>query len=121
MGVASGRVQVYKAIDQRNGSVVAVKEVPLDGRTEADLRIITSEINLLQSLRHGNIVRCMGSTKANGYLYIMLEYVENGSLAQIIRPTRFGAFPEALVKVYELTPASASRSCCAMSCCTGRA
>jgi serine/threonine protein kinase len=29
-----------------------------------------------------------------------LEYVENGSLANIIKPNKFGPFPESLVAVY---------------------
>ena len=127
--------------------MVAIKEVPLDGPSDTDLTSITHEIDLLRSLRHDNIVRCLGkgggaswpnqldpalkvrfvffnslkahpfqavgfkltqpalplslgSTEANGYLYIMLEYAENGSLANVIKPNRFGAIPEALVKVY---------------------
>lgn len=32
--------------------------------------------------------------------FIFLRYVENGSLANIIKPNKFGAFPESLVAVY---------------------
>lgn len=30
----------------------------------------------------------------------MLEFVENGSLSNTIKPTKFGAFPESLTAVY---------------------
>ena len=45
---------------------------------------------------------CMhaGSFKTRSHLYIILEYMEKGSLATIIRPSKFGAFPESLAAVY---------------------
>jgi serine/threonine protein kinase len=39
---------------------------------------------------------CAGSFKTRSHLYIILEYMEKGSLAAMLRPARFGAFPEAL-------------------------
>lgn len=38
--------------------------------------------------------------QTKGHLYIVMEYMENGSLSAIIKPNRFGAFPESLVAVY---------------------
>ena len=38
--------------------------------------------------------------QTKSHLYIILEYVENGSLSNIIKPNRFGVFPESLVAVY---------------------
>ncbi|XP_057828021.2 MAP3K epsilon protein kinase 1 isoform X2 [Cryptomeria japonica] len=58
------------------------------------------EIDLLKNLNHKNIVKYQGSFKANTYLYIILEYVESGSLANMVKPNKFGAFPESLVAVY---------------------
>ena len=39
-------------------------------------------------------------SEANGFLYILLEYAENGSLAGVIKPNRFGPTPEPLAAVY---------------------
>ncbi|ERN00041.1 hypothetical protein AMTR_s00105p00070700 [Amborella trichopoda] len=52
------------------------------------------------NLNHKNIVKYLGSFKTKTHLYIILEYVENGSLASIIKPNKFGPFPESLVAVY---------------------
>lgn len=93
-------MQVYKAIDKRDGRVVAVKEIPLEGMDESNTNAIKLEIELLSSLRHANIVSYLGSVKSNGYLYILLEYAENGSLAGVIKSNRFGPIPETLAAVY---------------------
>ncbi len=47
-----------------------------------------------------NIVKYIGSFKSRTHLYIILEYMENGALSAIIKPNRFGVFPETLVAVY---------------------
>ncbi|KAJ0914552.1 putative protein kinase STE-STE-Pl family [Helianthus annuus] len=57
-------------------------------------------ILLVQNLNHKNIVKYLGSLQTETHLYIILEYVENGSLANIIKPENFGPFPESLVAVY---------------------
>ncbi|KAI3706626.1 hypothetical protein L6452_24501 [Arctium lappa] len=46
------------------------------------------------------MVKYLGSLKTKTHLHIILEYVENGSLANIIKPNKFGPFPESLVAVY---------------------
>lgn len=48
--------------------------------------------------QHPNIVKYKGFVKTREYLYIILEYCENGSLHNICK--RFGKFPENLVAVY---------------------
>uniref|UniRef100_A0A2N9EY15 non-specific serine/threonine protein kinase n=1 Tax=Fagus sylvatica TaxID=28930 RepID=A0A2N9EY15_FAGSY len=53
-----------------------------------------------RNLNHKNIVKYLGSLKTKTHLHIILEYVENGSLANIIKPNKFGPFPESLVAVY---------------------
>jgi len=60
--------QVYKAIDKRNGHVVAVKEIPLEGMDESAMAAVTLETDLLSSLHHPNVVSYLGSIKANGYV-----------------------------------------------------
>ncbi|XP_017235006.1 MAP3K epsilon protein kinase 1-like isoform X4 [Daucus carota subsp. sativus] len=92
--------RVYKGLDLENGDFVAIKQVSLENIAQEDLNIIMQEIDLLKNLRHKNIVKYLGSSKTKSHLHIILEYVENGSLANIIKPTKFGPFPESLVAVY---------------------
>ncbi|RLN47817.1 hypothetical protein BBJ29_009027, partial [Phytophthora kernoviae] len=55
-------------------------------------------INLLRKLNHENIVKYRDTIKTQGYLYIVLEYMENGSLAQFMK--KFGSLSETLVAMY---------------------
>ncbi|KAJ4807727.1 protein kinase family protein [Rhynchospora pubera] len=92
--------RVYKGLDLANGDFVAIKQVSLENIPQEDLNIIMQEIDLLKNLNHKNIVKYLGSLKTKAHLHIILEYVENGSLANIIKPNKFGPFPESLVAVY---------------------
>jgi serine/threonine protein kinase len=81
---------------------------------KGELGEIMSEIDLLKNLnvclainsiypasdvpQHPNIVKYKGFVKTRDYLYIILEFCENGSLHAILK--RFGKFPENLVAVY---------------------
>ncbi len=92
--------KVYKGLDLRNGDFVALKQLPLEGLSEDERDNLVLEIDLLRKLNHKNIVKYYGSYRSKLHLYIILEYVENGSLSQIIKPNKFGAFPESLAAVY---------------------
>ncbi|KAK2465312.1 hypothetical protein APHAL10511_002666 [Amanita phalloides] len=90
--------QVYRALNWATGETVAVKEIQLTNIPKAELGEIMSEIDLLKNLNHPNIVQYKGFVKTREFLYIILEFCENGSLHNIIK--RFGKFPENLVAVY---------------------
>ncbi|KAF6167020.1 hypothetical protein GIB67_041275 [Kingdonia uniflora] len=85
--------RVYKGLDLQNGDFVAIKQVSLENIAQEDL-------NIIMNLNHKNIVKYLGSLKTKTHLHIILEYVENGSLANIIKPNKFGPFPEYLVAFY---------------------
>ncbi|XVE66333.1 hypothetical protein DITRI_Ditri08aG0071900 [Diplodiscus trichospermus] len=91
--------RVYKGLDLENGDFVAIKQVSLENIAQEDLNIIMVRF-YIYNLNHKNIVKYLGSLKTKTHLHIILEYVENGSLANIIKPNKFGPFPESLVAVY---------------------
>ncbi|TFY66122.1 hypothetical protein EVG20_g4965 [Dentipellis fragilis] len=90
--------QVYRALNWATGETVAVKEIQLSNIPKGEIGQIMSEIDLLKNLNHPNIVKYKGFVKTREYLYIILEFCENGSLHNICK--RFGKFPENLVAVY---------------------
>ncbi|KAL9244242.1 hypothetical protein vseg_018039 [Gypsophila vaccaria] len=92
--------RVYKGLNLENGDFVAIKQVSLKNITQDNLKIIMQEIDLLKILNHKNIVKYLGSLTTKSHLHIILEYVENGALADIIKPNNFGPFPEHLVALY---------------------
>ncbi|KDO25868.1 STE/STE11/CDC15 protein kinase [Saprolegnia parasitica CBS 223.65] len=89
---------VFSALDLRNGKSVAIKQVSLIDMAKEELAAIESEINLLRKLHHENIVKYYNTIKEDDYLYIILEYMENGSLAQFMK--KFGTLSETLVAMY---------------------
>lgn len=89
---------VYRGLNWMSGETVAVKQIRLGKMPQGELREIMAEIDLLKNLKHSNIVKYKGSEKTREYLFIILEYCENGSLQHICK--RFGKFPEGLVGVY---------------------
>ncbi|CAL1713540.1 unnamed protein product [Somion occarium] len=90
--------QVYRALNWATGETVAIKEIQLSNIPKSEIGQIMSEIDLLKNLIHPNIVKYKGFEKTREYLYIILEFCENGSLHNICK--RFGKFPEQLVAVY---------------------
>ncbi len=54
--------------------------------TEKEKQLLVQEVNLLRELRHPNIVRYYDRIidRTNSMLYIIMEYCEGGSLADII-------------------------------------
>jgi len=91
-----------------NGQLVAIKQIALSNIKEEQVNSIQTEINLLRRLDHCNIVKYIGILKlslfpidsmyTDHHLNIILEFVENGSLDNLIK--KFGRFPETLVAVY---------------------
>ncbi|CAI5488764.1 unnamed protein product [Closterium sp. Naga37s-1] len=85
------------------GEVFAVKQVALD-RSDADFRgdhsieQLKQEIMLLSRINHPNIVQYLGCEIDDKYLYIFLEYMEMGSILNVLKklPVR----PHALLSKY---------------------
>ncbi|KAI0683103.1 kinase-like protein [Earliella scabrosa] len=90
--------QVYRALNWATGETVAIKEIQLGNIPKSEIGQIMSEIDLLKNLNHPNIVKYKGFETTPDYLYIILEFCENGSLHNICK--KFGKFPETLVGVY---------------------
>ena len=52
----------------------------------------------MQQLIHPNIVKYIDTIRTEGFLHILLEFMENGSLSNVIR--KFGSFSESLSAIY---------------------
>ena len=89
---------VYKGLHLDTGNIVAIKQVSTQNIREDQRNSIQSEINLLKRLKHKNIVKYIDFIKSESHLSIILEFVESGSLAAIVK--KFGSFPESLIAIY---------------------
>ena len=88
---------VWKALDTRTGKFVAIKEISLGLGTVGvveDIDKIKKEIEILQRLTHRNVIQYIECMKRANLVYIVFEYIENGSLKDIVR--KFGQFTEPL-------------------------
>jgi mitogen-activated protein kinase kinase kinase len=93
--------QVWRALDRQTGQLMAVKEMILDARDKGDEKFRTSlqnEINFYRDLQHKNIVSYLGNDYVHNRLYIYLEYMPGGSIAQVL--SQFGPLEECLIARY---------------------
>ena len=92
---------VYRGLNLKNGATVAVKRVNLHGIPQEELEGIEMEIKLLQNLSHPNIVKYIDAIRTEDYLNIVLEFVENGALSNLLsKLLKHGYVEENLVAVY---------------------
>lgn len=83
---------VFKAQDASNGLIFAVKQCQIQDGSKDDakqMEKLQMEIDICSSLEHPNIVKYMGYERAEGSMYIFLEYVAGGSMSRILQ--EFGA------------------------------
>lgn len=80
--------EVYRAVGEKTGIVVAVKLLPLGALADpASKTALLNEIKAAQQIKHPNVVRVLavndGTSSAIGP-YVVMEYVSGGSLAKVL-------------------------------------
>jgi serine/threonine protein kinase len=95
---ASG--QVYKATCIKTGEHVAIKRISLHGMSQDRIEDIMKEIDLLKNINHENIVKYIGFYKTSSHLDIVLEYMEQGALSQLIKKDKWGVLPEPMISAF---------------------
>eukprot|EP00944_MAST-04C_sp_MAST-4C-sp1_P007767 g7767.t1 len=91
---------VYRGLDKTTGAFLAVKEIYCGPDVLGGMTDVVTEVQILQRLRHPNIVRYVGAAVLWDRLYIFTEWVSGGSLTQII--AQFGQLPVGLVAQHTL-------------------
>eukprot|EP00668_Euglena_longa_P008868 GGOE01010679.1.p1 GENE.GGOE01010679.1~~GGOE01010679.1.p1 ORF type:complete len:806 (-),score=125.63 GGOE01010679.1:381-2798(-) len=77
---ATGRV--YKAVHSSGGWFMAIKEVEakhLEGAQD-----LLGALDLMATMKHNNVVRCLGLRRLPGFYHIILEYCSGGSLRSLV-------------------------------------
>ena len=75
--------KVFKAREISTGKIVAVKKMSIN-HSEKKYSNIIKEINLLKHLDHPNIVKYYDYFEEEDYIYLMMEYLEGGTLREYI-------------------------------------
>lgn len=72
---------VFKALDKRDGKIVAIKVLDVEND---DRMALEKEINILKECKSEYIVAYKGSFEKNGKLWIVMEYCGAGSLCDLM-------------------------------------
>lgn len=94
IGVGSFGV-VRVGMNKKTGTLMAVKSIEV---SRAVMKDIQTEINLLKSLDHINIVRYLGAETDGTHLHIFQEWVPGGSVTSLLH--KFGPFSMPVVRAY---------------------
>ncbi|MGV8025598.1 MAG: protein kinase [Anaerolineaceae bacterium] len=80
-----GMAEVYRAFDQQRGVYLALKVLREDLAEDAVfIRRFEREAKTLAALQHPNIVRFYGFERSDGYVYMLMEFIEGKTLRKII-------------------------------------
>ncbi len=90
--------EVYKALDTETATTVAIKQIDLHNISQEYINSIATEINLLKKLDHPYIVKYIDFFQTKTHINIILEYVEGGSLQNLVKQN--GSLGEYLVFVF---------------------
>ncbi|TCD55009.1 serine/threonine protein kinase [Alloscardovia theropitheci] len=85
---AGGMSTVYLAIDQTLNKQWAIKEIRLLGdaqERDVVMRSLTTEANLIKKFDHPAIPRIVDLFEESGRLYVVMDYVEGRTLADILK------------------------------------
>lgn len=75
--------KVYKAKEVNTDNIVAVKQLSI-ANSKTKYEHYLKEINVLSNLSHPNIVKYYNYYEENNKIYIIMEYLEGGTLKQFI-------------------------------------
>lgn len=98
---SGGMSNVYKAYDRQESRPVAIKMLKDEHRDDAEfVRRFSREAQAVLTLSHPNIVESydVGEDEATGATYIVMEYVEGGTLKALIQQ-KGGLSPKAAVGI----------------------
>ncbi|EDR28105.1 cell division control protein 15, CDC15, putative [Entamoeba dispar SAW760] len=88
--------EVFQGMNADSGEFVAIKQMKVNKKSV--MKEVMEEIRLLKKLKHKHIVRYIASTESHGFLYIIMEYMESGSLLNIVK--KFNHLNESLSAKY---------------------
>ena len=78
--------EVFVAISKKNDSKVAIKKMFLNNE---NLKLMMTEIYIMKSSRHANIVDYIDSHVVEDHLWVVMEYMSGGCLTEILEQFQY--------------------------------
>ncbi|KAK4525139.1 hypothetical protein GAYE_SCF08G3045 [Galdieria yellowstonensis] len=78
--------EVYKAVEKATGKLVAIKLIDLED-AKGDIEEFRREIRILSQLNNPYIVEYYNSFLSDSFLWMVMEYLEGGSIKELIAAT----------------------------------
>ena len=76
---------VYLVTSKLTNKLYAMKEIQCSKyKSQEEVNQVEKEIKLLENLRHPHVITYFNSFKQNGNIYIIIEYINGGSLEQLL-------------------------------------
>ena len=76
---------VYKAFELCSGRRVAIKQIRIDTQNK---NLVLKEIEVLKKVEHPNIVKYFNFLKEDNYVFIIMEFLEGGTLKEYINENK---------------------------------
>ena len=76
--------KVVKCIEKASGEKVAVKIIDISKYSVKYIEKLKSEIHILEKLNHPNIIEFRRCIETQDYLYFVMNFIKNGTLANFM-------------------------------------
>ena len=96
--------EVYLSINEKNHKQYAIKQIPssvLDN--EGFKKYLDNEINIMKQLNHENIIRFHGYNKSTNNVYLIMDYINGGSLSGYLEKYKLEhgtPFPQKMIQFF---------------------
>jgi len=90
---------VKKGVHLKTNQVVAVKIIQKDKLRPGEIDLIRTEIDLMKLFQHSNIVKLLDHFENAEFIYIVMEYLEGGTLLDYLESKNFQISEKTIAKI----------------------
>ena len=92
----------YDCGDKETGQYYAVKVVDIHKLTVREFHMLGYELNILKTLCHNNVVKCVEIIESSEYVHIVMEHINGGELYEYLKKKNYFSEFETCYIVYYL-------------------
>ena len=80
---------VKLGVEKKTGERVAIKCIKKNKAKESDVELVRTEIDIMKLCHHPNVVRLLDHFENAEYIFIVMEYIRGGSLADYMKDNNY--------------------------------